>query len=129
MVKRIPREEIEHERFKNWIDHKYPNLLYWHTPNGGSRHPAEAAKLKRMGVKRGVPDFFFPESSAGFKGLFIEMKPPRAHRSTLSEEQRDMLRKLRSMNYYCAVAYGCQEAEEILEEYLLIADAVLYECE
>lgn len=27
-----------------------------HSPNGGSRHPVEAAKFKRMGVKAGYPD-------------------------------------------------------------------------
>ena len=29
-------------------------------PNGGSRHPAEAARLKAQGVKAGVPDLCIP---------------------------------------------------------------------
>ena len=33
-----------------------PGVLCWHTPNGGYRHPAEAAKLERMGVLPGVSD-------------------------------------------------------------------------
>lgn len=33
-----------------------PEAMIWHTPNGGKRDKATARKLKRMGVKPGVPD-------------------------------------------------------------------------
>ena len=33
-----------------------PDVIWWHTPNGGYRNTAEAALLKAMGVKAGVPD-------------------------------------------------------------------------
>ena len=32
----------------------------FHIPGGGSRHPAEAARLKAQGVKAGVPDLCIP---------------------------------------------------------------------
>ena len=36
---------------------QHPELaLLYHVANGGSRHPAEAARLKAAGVKAGVPD-------------------------------------------------------------------------
>jgi TPR repeat protein len=40
---------------------KHPELaLMYHCPSGGSRHKAEAARLKMQGVIPGVPDFFLP---------------------------------------------------------------------
>lgn len=33
-----------------------PNVLWWHTPNGGKRNAREAGRLKRMGVLPGVAD-------------------------------------------------------------------------
>jgi hypothetical protein len=37
-----------------------PGVVYWHTPNGGSRRDGfEAKRLKQMGVKPGIPDLFF----------------------------------------------------------------------
>ncbi len=36
-----------------------PGVLWWHTPNGGKRSPATAARLKRLGVKPGVADLMF----------------------------------------------------------------------
>lgn len=51
-----------------------PDLLFFHVPNGGYRHPAEAKKLKDMGVMPGVPDmaFILPGGLIGF----IELKTP-----------------------------------------------------
>jgi hypothetical protein len=36
-----------------------PGVLWWHTPNGGKRSPATAARMKRLGVKPGVADLMF----------------------------------------------------------------------
>jgi len=36
-----------------------PNVLWWHTPNGGYRNAREAAKLKAMGTLPGVSDLQF----------------------------------------------------------------------
>lgn len=46
----------------------------FHIPNGGSRNKAEAANLKRQGVKAGAPDLCVPVPSGSKHGLFIEMK-------------------------------------------------------
>ena len=53
----------------------YPEVvLLFHIPNGGRRDTAEAANLKKQGVKPGVPDLFLPVARGGYHGLFIEMK-------------------------------------------------------
>ena len=45
---------------------KYPEAqLLFHVPNGGKRNAAEAAHLKRQGVKAGVPDLFLPVARGG----------------------------------------------------------------
>ena len=49
---------------------RIPELdLLFHIPNGGSRHPREAANLKRQGVKAGVPDLFLPIARGKYHGL------------------------------------------------------------
>lgn len=60
-----------------------PDLLYWHVPNGGRRHPAEARKFKDMGVRPGVPDLCFV-LAGGLSG-FIELK---AGKNTLEPTQK-----------------------------------------
>lgn len=60
-----------------------PTLVFFHCPNGGWRHPAEARKFKDMGVRPGVPDLVF--ALPGGKLAFIELK---AGRNGLEPSQR-----------------------------------------
>jgi len=92
--------------------------LKWlfHIPNGGSRHIAEAAKLKAMGVKRGVPDIFLPVRSANFIGLWIELKKP--IKGIVSDEQDEWLDYLMKQGYATRVCFGWEEARDALLEYL-----------
>ena len=57
MKKKEAEEQIS---IFNWIEYnlgKYEDLQFlYHIPNGGFRNPAEAASLKKQGVKPGVPD-------------------------------------------------------------------------
>ena len=48
-----------------------------HIPNGGYRHPLEALKLKKMGVKAGVSDLFLAYPNPNYHGLWIELKVKR----------------------------------------------------
>ena len=69
---------------------------------------------KRMGVKRGVPDYLIilPES-AGL--LFIEMK--RKNRGRVSPEQKEWLKSLNMLNgVEATVAYGADEAIAIIDQ-------------
>ena len=60
-----------------------PQAIWFHTPNGGSRNVIEAAKLKRMGVKRGVPDIYI---AYGDETFWVELK---TLTGTLSKEQEE----------------------------------------
>ncbi len=85
-------------------------------PNGGSRHKAEAGKLKAMGVKAGVPDIFLPVSRGSQAGLWIELKKPVVGK--VSSEQNEWLEYLRTQGYAAAICYGWTEARDIILNYL-----------
>jgi hypothetical protein len=95
----------------------YPELLYlYHCPSGEVRDPITAAKLKAMGVKRGIPDTFLPVPAGGYHGLYIEMKAP--DEGKVSKDQKRVIRFLQDMGYRVDVCYGWMPAREILIEYL-----------
>ena len=96
---------------------RWPEVdLMFHVPNGGSRNPAEAARLKAQGVKPGVPDLFLPIARNGYHGLFIELKRKTGGRT--SPEQERMVRKLNQQGYKAVVCKGWNAAADIIEEYL-----------
>ena len=70
-------EDDEQETLFEWAEiqaAKYPVLeLMYHTPNGGKRDITTAKKLKRRGVKPGVPDVCLPVARGNYHGLYIEM--------------------------------------------------------
>ncbi len=62
--------------FFDWLAlQNIPGIELMHAiPNGGQRHPAVAAKLKKEGVKAGALDTQWPVSRGGYIGLAIEFK-------------------------------------------------------
>jgi len=84
-------------------------------PNGGHRHVAVAAKLKREGVKAGVPDLMLPIARGGFNGMFIEMKAPKGR---LSDVQTIWLGRLSNNGYKAVVCFGFEDAKKSIIEYL-----------
>ncbi len=95
---------------------KYPMLeRLYHTPNGGYRNQAEAAQLKRMGVRPGVPDLFLPYPVGDYCGLWIEMKTEKGKATAC---QRDWIEYLRSVGYCAYVCHGAGEAINTIEAYL-----------
>ena len=104
-----------------WANHpatlkKWPELeRLFHIPNGGSRNKLEAHNLKLQGVKPGVPDLFLPAARGGFHGLFIEMK---SENGRISEHQKDWGSYLWDAGYMTKVAYGADEAIDMLKWYL-----------
>ena len=84
----------------------------------------EAVKLKRMGVRAGYPDIFLPVRRSGLSGLFVEMKReslrPKTERGKggLSDDQAWWLRELWKQGFQASIAWGFDEAREIIEGYL-----------
>ncbi len=94
----------------------YPELTRcFHIPNGGFRNIREAAKLKAMGVRAGVPDLFLPVKRGLWSGLFIELK---FGKGKASDKQTDWGRFLQTQGFGFAVCIGWIEARDMLIKYL-----------
>ena len=116
------RADKEHQAQKNlftWARlsrHKYPELDWMFAiPNGGLRNVRVAVKLKAEGVRAGVPDIFLPIPRGGSSGLFIELK---IKPNKITQKQSEWLTALARHQYEAVVAYGWEEAKEIIENYL-----------
>jgi len=60
-------------QYAAWQKEPEWNLLF-SIPNGGYRKLKTGIRLKKTGLKPGIPDIFLPVASGGFMGMFIEMK-------------------------------------------------------
>lgn len=106
-----------------------PELAWLYAvPNGGLRSKAVAGKLKAQGVKAGYPDIGLDVARKGFHGLRIELKVPevkavpgiskRKAPGKTSPEQDAWLEQLRAQGYRAEVAYGWENAMDIILDYL-----------
>ena len=99
-----------------WNTNRFPELrMLYHTPNGGKRNAAEAARFKAMGVKSGVPDLCLPVPRGGYAGLYIEMK---YGKNKTTDNQDKWLADLKAQGYKTAVCWSGEEATRELEAYL-----------
>ena len=95
---------------------KWPELArLYHIENERRCSPQEAARRRRMGVKRGVPDLCLPVARGGYHGLYIELKTPTG-RTTV--EQRWWLGNLNADGYCAFPCYGWKQARDLLLWYL-----------
>lgn len=121
MIPTESEEQIALFEWTEWESGRIPQLrLMFHIPNGGKRNKATAARLKREGVKAGVPDVFLPVPRGRYHGLFIEMKREKGGR--LSQEQKRWLEELSKMGYKAEVCRGWEEAAKTVTGYLRQAE-------
>jgi len=79
-----------------------PDVLFWHTPNGGKRDKRTAQLMKRMGVLPGVADLIFIQP--GPKVDFLELKVDGGRMS--GDQERFMEAAQRSdCSYHCATGF------------------------
>ena len=113
----VPTEHQEGVALMQWAQfHSIARKFLFHIPNGGARAIATARNLKAEGVKPGIPDYFLPYPSNGRPGLFIELK--RQKGGVVSPEQKEWIRRLKSVGYAVHVAKGWEECVKIILEYL-----------
>lgn len=106
-------EAQEQEVIIQWAD--LNGLPLFHIPNGGKRNVAEAAHLKRQGVRAGVPDLFLPIPKGAYHGLFIELK---TGKNKATEKQIEWLKRLNNNGYLSRICYGADAAIELIKLYL-----------
>lgn len=111
----IPTEDQEQTSVAQYLD-IVANGKWFHVPNGGSRNVIEATKLKRMGVKPGVPDVWVVIPKKGFSGLVIELK--RQKGGVVSPDQKRWVEYLRNAGYSVHVCKGAGPAVEVVNWYL-----------
>ncbi len=73
--------------------------------------------MKAEGLRAGVPDIFAAIPVGEKHGLFLEMKRVKP-KGRLTPNQKEWLERLSAAGYCCAVAFGCDHAITLLNEYL-----------
>src|SRR5690606_8531044 len=89
-------------------------LLYFHVPNGGSRHKLEAAVLKGLGVLAGVADIIIALPPTG-RLAGLEVKMPQGSQS---KQQVVFAERLVAAGGRYAVARSVEEAVAIVREWI-----------
>ena len=129
-----PLETYEQQRVVGWASYQSfeggkVGAFLFAIPNGGSRRKTcgrisqEALRMKREGVRSGVPDLFLAlPSKEGHHGLFIEMKRRIKSLSSVSDAQRAWQEKLRQAGYRAEICYGSDEAIATIKAYLHLGE-------
>lgn len=118
----IPLEHDEQVAVFDWAKALTP--IFWELellyaiPNGGHRDIRVAARLKKEGVRAGIPDMCLPVSRNDFAALYIELKRVRGGR--ISEIQKAKHEALRKAGNLVKVCKGANEAIETIGDYLEI---------
>lgn len=113
-------ESTEQQALFEWAEiaaKKTPELRLLHAiPNGGKRHISTAVRLKKEGVKAGVPDICLPVPCGEYHGLYIEMK---VGRNKPSANQKWWIEQLQKQGYRVEVCYSWGEAVKVITEYMI----------
>ena len=91
------------------------NVLWFHPPLERKTSFQAGARLKKKGVKSGVPDCLIFEPRDSFNGLAIELK---IKPNKVSINQIEWLTRLKNNKWSTNVAYSFDEAKEIIDNYL-----------
>jgi hypothetical protein len=110
----IPTEAQEQAALAQWLDAR-PHILWCHVANERKCSAREGARLKRLGVKGGVPDvLIFQNAATQRPGIAIEIKTRRPG-AKATKMQCAWIEKLRLLGWLTAVCHGAQEAIRFLE--------------
>ena len=94
---------------------QYPNILAFHTPNGGLRSKAVAAKLKKQGVIPGVPDWLIIKGNTNFCGLAIEFK---VKGGSITAHQKERQAYFKANGWAVFVCWSLDEFIDTVNDYL-----------
>lgn len=106
----LPNEYQECVTFSDWL--LMSGYKYTHIPNETyTTFMGTKMKNKRMGVKKGIPDYMIVVPNKGL--VFIEMK--RQKGGKVSPEQKEWIEELNKIdNIEATVCYGAEQAIEFI---------------
>ena len=116
----VPTESEEQQALFEWAQRlcfRYPELaLLYHIPNEGKRSKSTGRKMKKEGMKSGIPDIHLPVAKGKYHSLYIELK--RRKGSSTSQAQKTWLQLLGKYGNKAVRCYGWEEAAKVIENYL-----------
>ena len=96
-----------------WNNYPQTRCLLFSVPNGSSRHPLEAVKLKATGLISGIPDIIFVWKG---KAYGIEIKTPIGK---LSSRQMDIHKRWADNNIPIHIIRSVEEGISLIESIVL----------
>jgi VRR-NUC domain len=112
--RRRPEDAIARAIEQHYLLRAAPNVFMFCIPNGGYRRPIEAAIMKSLGVRAGVPDTCWIKDGRAY---FLEIK---AEGGRLSPAQEQTLIALRGAGAMAAHAHGLDQCLRVLEGWALL---------
>jgi SAM-dependent MidA family methyltransferase len=107
-------ERIIQYNIVNWLRQKHPEIKFHANMIEQRSTPQWRAIQKRMGVRKGVSDLFFPAGNKIFKGLWLELK---VENGIASNEQLQFINDMIEEGYAAHIAYGYDEAEIFIKNF------------
>lgn len=114
---RLTPEQIVHINIVSWFHHDFPDMAQdlHHFANERRCSMQQGRLLKKMGVKKGVSDFFLAIPMNGKSGLWIELK---VGKGKLSQEQIYFLERKTARGYMAVSVWGEEAAKLVILSYL-----------
>lgn len=100
-----------------WLNPKTKGRLL-HFANEGKRSAAYGGKLKRMGMRPGTSDYILAVKTEKYPALFLEMKRRDQRKARISPLQSEFIHDMRMGGYAAVVAYGAENAIQLVTQYL-----------
>jgi len=112
MSSRFPEDDLQMATAR-YLD--VMGLLWCHVANERKTTKQAGARLKKKGVKSGVPDCMVFEPRGKFNGLAIELKiKPNAP----TVNQKNWLKRLELKKWHGVVCYNMDQVIEVVDLYL-----------
>lgn len=109
-----PKEETDQISYGLWMQHSFPDVLWFHVPNetGTRSGPQFIEKRRRMGVRSGVSDNVILTRGINHKCGLIELKRRDKTKSKVSKSQNQVLEETIAEGHFGAIAYGLEEIKK-----------------
>ncbi len=110
-------EQIAQINLINWFKFTYPDYEddIYHFANERVCSIQQGRTLKKMGVKKGVADFFIAVPQKNKSGLWIELK---VNGNKPTQEQKEFLARMTLRGFLAVCALSENDAKIIIKSYM-----------